>query len=167
MPFEVLLLDNGSSDGTAEWVRRRHPEVRLIESPVNLGFCAGNNRLMEAAEGDAVAFLNNDTRPEPGWLAALVVAAPAGAPGSHPGPVVSPGRHGGPVGGLALVPPARARPEEELALIRALPMFSPLRVTTLERIAQDDRPNYASISTALSRRSRRGSGCGRRWTPRA
>jgi len=77
VPFEVLLLDNGSSDGTAEWVRRRHPEVRLIESGVNLGFCAGNNRLVEAAEGDAVALLNNDTRPEPGWLAALVDALAA------------------------------------------------------------------------------------------
>lgn len=77
VPFEVLLLDNGSSDGTAEWARRRHPEVRLVESSVNLGFCAGNNRLIEAADGDAVALLNNDTRPEPGWLAALVDALAA------------------------------------------------------------------------------------------
>lgn len=72
VPWEILVLDNGSKDGTAEWLRRRHPEVRLIESPVNLGFCAGNNRLVEAAEGDAVALLNNDTRPQPQWLAALV-----------------------------------------------------------------------------------------------
>ncbi len=71
-PWEVLVLDNGSSDDTAEWTRRHHPEVRLITSPVNLGFCAGNNRLVEEAEGDAVVFLNNDTRPHPGWLGALV-----------------------------------------------------------------------------------------------
>jgi GT2 family glycosyltransferase len=70
----VLLLDNGSDDGTAAWVRREHPWVRLVESPVNTGFCAGNNRLVREAEGDAVAFLNNDTRPAPGWLAALVAA---------------------------------------------------------------------------------------------
>src|SRR4029078_491519 len=45
--------------------------VRLIESPVNLGFCAGNNRLAAEADGEALALLNNDTRPEPGWLGSL------------------------------------------------------------------------------------------------
>ncbi len=74
--WEMLVLDNGSTDGTAEWFKAKNfgPRVRLIESPVNLGFCAGNNRLAEAADGDALALLNNDTRPEPGWLAALVDA---------------------------------------------------------------------------------------------
>jgi len=72
--WEILVLDNGSTDGTAGWLREHHPRVRLIESPVNLGFCAGNNRLVAAATGDAVALLNNDTRPQPGWLAALVDA---------------------------------------------------------------------------------------------
>jgi GT2 family glycosyltransferase len=80
LPWELLLLDNGSRDGTAAWVRARHPAVRLIESPVNLGFCAGNNRLVEAATGDAVAFLNNDTRPEPGWLRGLAEALRAAPP---------------------------------------------------------------------------------------
>lgn len=77
LPWEVLVLDNGSSDGTAGWMRGRYggdARFRLIESPVNLGFCAGNNRLVEEAEGDAVALLNNDTRPVEGWLAALVEA---------------------------------------------------------------------------------------------
>jgi GT2 family glycosyltransferase len=69
--WEVLVLDNGSYDDTVEWVGRHHPEVRLIESKVNLGFCAGNNRLVQEADGEAVVFLNNDTRPRPGWLAAL------------------------------------------------------------------------------------------------
>lgn len=77
VPYEVLVLDNGSSDGTEEWVRLHHPEVRLVRSAANVGFCGGNNRLMAAAEGDAVALLNNDTRPEPGWLAALVDALSA------------------------------------------------------------------------------------------
>jgi GT2 family glycosyltransferase len=87
--WEVLVLDNGSTDGTGTWLRARYPEgrlapppdsprLRVIESPVNLGFCAGNNRLVAAASGD-VAFLNNDTRPDRGWLAALVRAL-AGAP---------------------------------------------------------------------------------------
>ena len=72
--WEVLVLDNGSTDGTGDWVRRHHPQVCLISSPVNLGFCAGNNRLVAEAEGDAIAFLNNDTRPRPEWLGALVDA---------------------------------------------------------------------------------------------
>lgn len=83
IPWEILVLDNGSTDGTASWLRERwgkEPRVRLLESAVNLGFCAGNNRLAAAAEGDFLALLNNDTRPEPGWLGALVetlAAAPA------------------------------------------------------------------------------------------
>jgi GT2 family glycosyltransferase len=72
--WETLVLDNGSTDGTADWVRERHPEVRLVPSAENLGFCAGNNRLAELALGDALVLLNNDARPEPGWLAALVDA---------------------------------------------------------------------------------------------
>jgi GT2 family glycosyltransferase len=75
VPWEILVLDNGSTDGTAAWMRERwggDRRVRLIESPVNLGFCGGNNRLAREAEGDALALLNNDTRPEPGWLGSLV-----------------------------------------------------------------------------------------------
>lgn len=71
---ETLLLDNGSSDGTADWVRAHHPAVGLTVSATNLGFCAGNNRLAELASGDALVLLNNDTRAEPDWLAALVDA---------------------------------------------------------------------------------------------
>jgi GT2 family glycosyltransferase len=89
VPWEVLVLDNGSSDGTAAWLREHWLDsspgdggltLRLVESAVNLGFCSGNNRLVEAAGGDAVAFLNNDTRPHPDWLAALVDALSAAPP---------------------------------------------------------------------------------------
>ncbi len=79
-PWELLLLDNGSRDGTAEWVRERHPWVRLVESPANLGFAEANNRLAALAEGDDLVLLNNDTRPEPERLAALADAAAAAAP---------------------------------------------------------------------------------------
>lgn len=77
VPWEVVVLDNGSWDGSAAWVREHHPEVRLVESPVNLGFCGGNNRLVREADGDALILLNNDTRPESHWLAAMVDAASA------------------------------------------------------------------------------------------
>ncbi|MEE8524730.1 MAG: glycosyltransferase family 2 protein, partial [Thermoanaerobaculia bacterium] len=72
--WETLVLDNGSADGTSDWVREAHPEVRLLESPANLGFCAGNNHLVAEARGDALVFLNNDTRPRRDWLAALTGA---------------------------------------------------------------------------------------------
>ncbi|HEX6903207.1 MAG TPA: glycosyltransferase family 2 protein [Thermoanaerobaculia bacterium] len=81
--WEVLVLDNGSTDGTAAWMRQRwgsDRRFRLIESPVNLGFCAGNNRLVSAADADAVALLNNDTRPEPEWLGCLVDALASAPP---------------------------------------------------------------------------------------
>ena len=81
--WEILVFDNGSTDGTAAWMRERwghdggngrNGRVRLLESPVNLGFCGGNNRLVAASDADAVALLNNDTRPEPEWLGSLVSA---------------------------------------------------------------------------------------------
>jgi GT2 family glycosyltransferase len=79
--WEVLVLDNGSTDGTADWLRETWPRVRLLTSDVNLGFCGGNNRLAaEAEDADALALLNNDTRPEPGWLAGLVDALRSAPP---------------------------------------------------------------------------------------
>ncbi|MEM9290101.1 MAG: glycosyltransferase family 2 protein [Acidobacteriota bacterium] len=72
VPWRVMVLDNGSSDGTVEWLRREHPRVEVVASEVNLGFCSANNRLVEESDADAVIFLNNDTRPQEDWLAALV-----------------------------------------------------------------------------------------------
>lgn len=72
--FEILVLDNGSHDGTVAWLEQHHPRVKALASRANLGFCAGNNRLAEAAAGEALVLLNNDTRPQEGWLAALVAA---------------------------------------------------------------------------------------------
>ena len=62
---EILCLDNGSIDGTAAWIEREHPEVRLVHSERNLGFAAGNNLLAREAGGDALLLINNDTRAEP------------------------------------------------------------------------------------------------------
>jgi len=75
--LEVLLVDNASTDGSAEYVRARFPEVHLIESANNLGFAGGNNLGMRHARGRYVVLLNNDTRVRPGWLAALVETASA------------------------------------------------------------------------------------------
>ncbi|MEM6454950.1 MAG: glycosyltransferase family 2 protein [Acidobacteriota bacterium] len=78
VPWQVIVLDNGSADDTVAWVKQHHPWVRLVESRHNLGFCGGVNRLVAAADdADAIALLNNDTRPTDGWLAALVDALAA------------------------------------------------------------------------------------------
>lgn len=74
VPWRVVVLDNGSSDGSVAWLREEHPATEVIESPSNLGFCIAMNRLVAASDADAVALLNNDTRPEPDWLQALHAA---------------------------------------------------------------------------------------------
>jgi hypothetical protein len=75
--FEILLVDNGSTDGSAAFVRERWPAVRVIESGGNLGFAEGNNVGARAARGEWLAFLNNDTAAESDWLAALSAEAAA------------------------------------------------------------------------------------------
>jgi GT2 family glycosyltransferase len=69
--FETIVVDNGSEDGTAAFVREQFPSVRVIPLQRNLGFAGGNNAGAATARGRYVAFLNNDTVAEPGWLTAL------------------------------------------------------------------------------------------------
>jgi len=66
---EIVLVDNASHDGTADLVARQHPEVRLVRSPVNLGFAAGNNLAARHARGRMLLLLNPDALPEPGAIA--------------------------------------------------------------------------------------------------
>ncbi len=72
--LEVILADNGSTDGSLEFVRERFPWVTIHAHGENLGFSAGNNRSARKADGRWVGFLNNDTRVDPGWLEPLVDA---------------------------------------------------------------------------------------------
>jgi len=72
--LEIILVDNGSTDGSVALVKSRFPTVRLIESPTNLGFAAGNNLGLTAARGRFIALLNNDVFPEPRWLENLLRA---------------------------------------------------------------------------------------------
>src|ERR671923_112826 len=60
---EVIVVDNASTDGSAELVRKRFPAVRLIELPENRGFGAGNNEGMRAASGRYFLLLNSDAWP--------------------------------------------------------------------------------------------------------
>ncbi len=72
--LEILCIDNDSSDGSPDYIRREHPDVRLIESGSNLGFAAGCNLGARESRAELIAFLNNDARVDPGWLEALVEA---------------------------------------------------------------------------------------------
>ncbi len=74
---EVIVVDNASQDGSAELVGRCFPQVRLVCSPENVGFGAGNNLGARQARGEYLAFLNPDTVVDPGWLAALIAALEA------------------------------------------------------------------------------------------
>ena len=73
-PLEIILVDNGSKDGSVEWVRGAFPQVRLITNETNRGFAAANNQAFRSARGDYVATLNNDAWAEPNWLEELTRA---------------------------------------------------------------------------------------------
>jgi GT2 family glycosyltransferase len=73
--FETVLVDNGSHDGSSGYVQEHYPWVKLVNLPKNIGFAAGNNRGLAECHGKFVVTLNNDTKAEPGFLAAMVVPA--------------------------------------------------------------------------------------------
>jgi GT2 family glycosyltransferase len=75
--YEVLFVDNASSDGSLEWVQERFPQVRAIVLDRNYGFGGGNNRGAAHARGELVAFLNADTVVHRGWLSGMVRAMDA------------------------------------------------------------------------------------------
>jgi GT2 family glycosyltransferase len=75
--LEVVLVDNGSDDGSVAWVRAHHPEVRLIELAANAGFAGGNEAGLAACRGEWIFTLNNDTRVDPRCVEELVLAADA------------------------------------------------------------------------------------------
>jgi GT2 family glycosyltransferase len=69
---EVVLVDNGSRDGTAAWVRTAHPGVHVLALPHNLGFAGGVNAGFRAARGRLLMLLNDDAFVEPECVARLL-----------------------------------------------------------------------------------------------
>ncbi len=75
--FEVVVVDNGSSDGTEAMLRAEFPEVRVVPFPENRGFAVAVNAGVAAARGRYLMLLNNDAEAEPRWLEALVAVLDA------------------------------------------------------------------------------------------
>ncbi|MET7571727.1 glycosyltransferase [Streptomyces sp. NPDC005492] len=95
-PWEVLVIDNGSTDATREVAEKARPDLpglRIIDAPERPGESYARNRGIAAARGDFIAFCDADDVADPGWLAALVDAAPDAdlIGGSLDSSVLSPG----------------------------------------------------------------------------
>ncbi len=71
---EVIVVDNGSTDGTVEYLESQS-DVKLVKNGFNLGFALGNNRGLLEAGGNYVIFLNNDVVVTEGWLRKLIACA--------------------------------------------------------------------------------------------
>jgi GT2 family glycosyltransferase len=72
--LEIIVVDNGSADGSVEMVEREFPAVKILRNAVNRGFCAANNQGIAASSGELVALLNNDAEADRGWVEALAKA---------------------------------------------------------------------------------------------
>jgi len=73
--YEVIIVDNASTDGTKEFLRCLEGDVKIITNDENLGFAKACNQGAKAASGKYVVFLNNDTVPQPGWLEEMIKVA--------------------------------------------------------------------------------------------
>jgi GT2 family glycosyltransferase/glycosyltransferase involved in cell wall biosynthesis len=69
---EIIVVDNGSTDGSAAYLREHFPDLRVVELPVNLGFGGGSNLGFRAARNDIVVLLNSDMRVDPAFLQPLL-----------------------------------------------------------------------------------------------
>lgn len=72
--YEIIVVDNGSTDGSVEFIRKNYKKVRIIRLRKNYGFAKGNNIGTKFARGEYIVFLNNDTKVTKNWLKNLVKA---------------------------------------------------------------------------------------------
>lgn len=72
LPHQLVVVDNASTDGTADFLAAEHPEATVFTTAENLGFAGGVEAGLAAVETPYAALLNNDAEADPGWLEALV-----------------------------------------------------------------------------------------------
>ena len=70
--FEIIVVDNGSTDGSGDFILEHFPHVRLVALTENKGFAGGNTKGLEVAQGEYIALVNNDTRVDGRWLENLI-----------------------------------------------------------------------------------------------
>lgn len=70
--FEIIIVDNASTDGSEEFIRANYPEIKVVQTGKNLGYAAGNNEGFEVADGEYIVVINPDTVADPKWLAELI-----------------------------------------------------------------------------------------------
>lgn len=74
-PFEVIVVDNGSVDGSSRWLKDYvWDRLRCVFLPENRGFAGGNNVAIDLARGDLIGLINNDAIADPNWIGAAVSA---------------------------------------------------------------------------------------------
>lgn len=152
VPHEIIVVDNGSTDGAVEAVRARWPYVRVIELRVNLGFARANNVAMRGSASEFVLLLNSDTIVPPGAIDALAAALRA-----HPEAAIAGPRLVGPQGAIEISWGRMIGPWSELRQ-KALGRLYAHRVAPIvrhvERLASRERfPDWVSGACLLVRRA--------------
>jgi GT2 family glycosyltransferase len=71
-PVEIIIHDDASTDDSVAWLRQHYPNVELLASAENVGFCVSNNRMVAQARGEYVLLLNNDAALQPDALTTLL-----------------------------------------------------------------------------------------------